>query len=193
MSAKRGECMGAVPAALDQYIDSAGEHIKCDAACKRVLAIKEIDSRILKTVACEYKDCAEEEILACISDIETGISPVHADSAPLVREDDCEDSSLTEGTVRYDVKFTARIPEKAKRSEGEISVIVNIEAQNRFNPGYSLLKRGIYYCCRLISSQYNRIFTNSDYDKLKKVYSIWICTSPDKEHRNSIIRYSLSP
>lgn len=170
-------------------IGNAAEHIRCDAACKKVLSIKQINGRILKTVADEFKDIDEEEIIKCIGNIETGTSPVHADTTPLIATDDSEDTTETEGTVRYDVKYTARVP----GSEGNISVIINIEAQNSFNPGYSLLKRGIYYCCRLISSQYNRVFSNSEYDKLRKVYSIWICTSPDKKHRNTIMKYSMLP
>ena len=53
-----------------------------------------------------------------------------------------------------------------------------MEAQNQFYPGYPLIKRGIYYCCRMVSSQYGTVFTSSHYEKIKKVYSIWICTNP---------------
>ena len=58
---------------------------------------------------------------------------------------------------------------------GGIALIINVEAQNDFYPGYPLIKRGIYYCCRMISSQYGREFTGPHYEKIKKVYSIWIC------------------
>ncbi|MCM1060864.1 MAG: hypothetical protein NC452_11305, partial [Eubacterium sp.] len=34
-------------------------------------------------------------------------------------------------------------------------------------------------------------FTGSDYDKMQKVYSIWICTNPDKAHENTITKHSI--
>ena len=73
-----------------------------------------------------------------------------------------------------------------------IELINNFEAQNDFHPGYPLLKRGIYYCSRMISSQHGTVFTKSDYGKIKKVYSIWICTTPTQEQEYSITRYKMT-
>ena len=53
-----------------------------------------------------------------------------------------------EGTVSYDVRFGAVVPGSGER----IRLIVNVEAQNDFCPGYPLLKRGIYYCCWMTPS-----------------------------------------
>jgi hypothetical protein len=69
-------------------------------------------------------------------------------------------------------------------------LIINKQAQGDSNPGYTLEKRGIYYLSRLISSQYNVDFVNSDFDKLKKCYSIWICNKSSKEYQNTIAEYS---
>ena len=66
-----------------------------------------------------------------------------------------------------------------------------MEAQNDFYPGCPLVKRGIYYCCRMISSQYGREFTGPHYEKIKKVYSIWICMKPPQYRENTITRYRL--
>ena len=73
-----------------------------------------------------------------------------------------------------------------------IRLIINIEAQNDFYPGYPLIKRGIYYCSRMISAQYGTEFTNSHYENIKKVYSIWICMNPPKSRENSITRYYIA-
>ena len=101
---------------------------------------------------------------------------------------DTEDKSVHEGTVTYDIRFRAIAP-----GSGEpIGLIVNVEAQNDFYPGYPLTKCGIYYCCRMISSQYGREFIGSHYEKLKKVYSIWICMNPPKDRENTITRYHLT-
>lgn len=71
-------------------------------------------------------------------------------------------------------------------------VIVDIEAQNHFNPGYSMLKRGSFYCGRMISAQKETVFRNSDYNKLQKVYSIWLCIAPDEKVRGVCNTYSMS-
>ena len=41
----------------------------------------------------------------------------------------------------------------------------------------------------MISSQYGREFTDSQYEKIKKVYSIWICLNPPKNRENTITQY----
>ena len=92
---------------------------------------------------------------------------------------------MTEGKVTYDIRFLASAPVSGER----IQLIINIEAQNDFYPGYPLIERALYYCCRMISSQYGKGFTESQYNKIKKVYSIWICMSPPKNRENSITRY----
>ena len=102
-----------------------------------------------------------------------------------------EDISQNEGTVYYDVRFNAIAP--STEEHGNIRLIINAEAQNRFKPKYPLTKRAVYYGSRLISAQHGTVFTKSDYQKLRKVYSIWICVNPAKRFRNTITRYSLKP
>ena len=98
-----------------------------------------------------------------------------------------EDKSEVEGTVYYDIRFHAVAPVDGKM----IQLIINLEAQNDFNPGYPLLKRAVYYCSRMISSQYGTVFVKSHYEKIQKVYSIWICTMPTKKWEYNISRYRL--
>ncbi len=43
----------------------------------------------------------------------------------------------------------------------------------------------------MISSQYGREFTDSHYEKIKKVYSIWICMKAPQYRQNTITRYRL--
>ena len=76
------------------------------------------------------------------------------------------------------------------------TLIINVEAQKRLNPKkktgdtYPLLKRAVYYASRLISSQKGTEFINSDYDKIKKVYTIWICMEAP-QGKSAINRYQL--
>ena len=102
-----------------------------------------------------------------------------------------EDISQNEGTVYYDVRFNAIAPSTGEHDN--IRLIINAEAQNRFKLKYPLIKRAVYYGSRLISAQHGTVFTKSDYQKLRKVYSIWICVNPAKKFRNTITRYSLKP
>jgi len=72
-----------------------------------------------------------------------------------------------------------------------IRLIINIEAQGDFHPGYPLTKRELYYCCRMISAQYSTEFVDSNYQDMKKVYSIWIAIKPPLERQNTITRYRI--
>lgn len=164
--------------------DSAGY----DAACKRVLSEKAILARIMKACLAEYQDCDVNEIAEKYIEGQPQVSnlPVLPDEGgTIINGMDTEDKSVHEGTVTYDIRFRASVPGTGE----QIGLIINVEAQNDFYPGYPLIKRGIYYCCRMISSQYGREFTGSHYEKIKKVYSIWICMNPPKSRENTITRY----
>ena len=166
--------------------DSAGY----DAACKRVLSEKAILARIMKSCLEEYKDCDVNDIAVKYIEGQPQVSAVPVlpdEDSTVISGMDTEDKSVREGSVTYDIRFRAIAP-----SSGEqIALIINVEAQNDFYPGYPLIKRGIYYCSRMISSQYGREFTGAHYEKIKKVYSIWICMNPPKVRENTITRYRL--
>ena len=175
------------------------EKAALDAVCKKILANKSILAWILKTCVEEYENCSlkdiEEKYIEGIPTIAQ--EAVHQDetvTGDSVKGDRNEDSSMTEGTVTYDIKFNVINPLKILRPNMKESALmmINIEGQTKFYPGYPLIMRGIYYGCRMISSQYGTVFKDSHYEKLEKVYSIWICTNPPKYRKNSINRYSYS-
>lgn len=165
-----------------------------DESCKNILANKIILAWIMKSCMKEYKDCSICDIADHYIEGTPEISQreVHRDEAPAsdpgkIRGENTEDKAVNEGTVRYDIMFRAILPQ----GQEKIELIINIEAQKDFYPGYPLIKRGIYYGCRMISSQYGTIFTNSHYEKIQKVYSIWICFNPPEKRKNSINIYSV--
>ena len=161
-----------------------------DAACKRVLSEKAILARIMKSCLEEYKECDVNDIAEKYIEGQPQVSAVPVlpdEDSTVINGMDTEDKSVREGTVTYDIRFRAIVP----GSEEQIALIINVEAQNDFYPGYPLIKRGIYYCCRMISSQYGREFTGPHYEKIKKVYSIWICMNPPQYRENTITRYRL--
>lgn len=175
---------------LAKNITAIGVNASYDSACKRLLANKVILAWIMKSCLEEYANCSIQEIMEQYIEGEPDIGqvPVNMDEKVLseqIETASVEDNSVYEGTVSYDIRFCANTPGTGERNR----LIINIEAQNDFYPGYPIVKRGIYYCSRMISSQYGVEFTESHYDRIKKVYSIWICMNPPKYRRNSINRY----
>ncbi len=159
---------------------------RLDRNCKKILASRYITAYILKSVVPEYRDCDINKVMKLIGKREISKTTVDMDIPPIVQNESAEDNSINEGQRFYDIKFTARTPQ-----DQTIALIINIEIQNEIKK-YHLIKRAEYYCARLISAQYNSVFTGSDFDKIQKVYSIWICTSPDAKHRNTISLYKMN-
>ena len=178
---------------IAKNIRVADEKASYDAACKRLLSEKIILAWIMKNCLEEYQDCdvneiAEKYIEKTPQISEVAVAPDESNKVSMIHGAGNEDVSLTEGTVTYDIRFLATAPVSGEL----IRLIINIEAQNDFYPGYPLIKRGIYYCSRMISAQYGTEFTNSHYENIKKVYSIWICMNPPKSRENSITRYYIA-
>ena len=71
--------------------------------------------------------------------------------------------------IRFDIVFYVRM------KDGLSQMIINVEAQKDEPDGYDILNRAIFYVSRMISSQKERDFVNSNYNDIKRVYSIWIC------------------
>ncbi len=71
-------------------------------------------------------------------------------------------------------------------------IIINIEFQNEFSPGYPLLKRAVHYASRMIVSQKNKFYNGDNYQDSRPVWSIWICPKPPRNAENTITEYYLS-
>lgn len=187
---------------LANYIDTANTKANLDTACKQLLANKIILAWIMKYTMKEYQNYSVQEIAENYIEGFPVISTVsvHSDvkdpeskntdlsESEFIHGDSTEDSTITEGTVTFDIRFRAIAPQNGEY----VTLIINIEAQNDFYPGYPLIKRGIYYCCRMISAQYGTEFQNSHYENIKKVYSIWICINPPKNKQNTITKYEIA-
>ena len=162
-----------------------------DAAAKRLLSYKEVLANILKYAVREFKGCTIPEIIACLDGKpEIGTVPVDDEFMPKMDAAGTEAVSEADGIRSFDIKFKVRLP-NSENEEAEL--IINLESQNSYHPGYTLEKRGIYYLSRMVSSQYNVEFKKSDFDRLKKVYSIWICTHAPSYAANTITEYRFKP
>ncbi len=187
---------------LAHTIGQTENESRYDKATKKLLANKLVLAHIMKGCVEEYRSCPVNEIAEKYieGEPEIGAVGVHADDTnrahrstadSTISGSNSEDATLTEGTIYYDVRFNAIAPKSDAEPEELIRLIINVEAQNKFKPGYPLTKRAIYYCSRMISAQHGSVFTKSEYEKIKKVYSIWVCTNPPEEFQNSVTRYSI--
>ena len=177
---------------IAESIRTIDKNAQIDAACKQILAIRIILAWIMKSCLEEFRDYDVNEIAEKYIEGEpvigkVAVSPDQTNADQRVHGISNEDTSLTEGTVTYDIRFLARVP----RSGELIRIIIDLEAQGNYYTGYPLPKRGIYYCCRMISAQHGTEFTNSNYQDIKKVYSIFIAIKPPVNRQNTITRYRI--
>ncbi|MBE5887908.1 MAG: hypothetical protein E7283_03625 [Lachnospiraceae bacterium] len=166
--------------------------VRYDQNAKELLADVQILARILQNTVVEVSDMSVEEIIDCIiqDSIEIGKSPVEPGLTNVgkMQNENTENIVLNEGVILFDIRCTLMVRQK------ELKVIVNIEAQKSTSfhkLHYHIENRVVYYLSRLISSQKEVEFFNSDYDKIKKVYSIWICMDAGPEE-DSITQISLN-
>ena len=155
-----------------------------DTQVKHILSDKTILAWILKHTTSEFKEHPIDLIKSCIEgDPEVGthrlspsLSPEQTEAPSIPKPEaitglDTADKVPGEGEITYDIRFHVLTPTKER-----IKLIINVEAQKKFDPGYDIVTRGIFYCARMIAAQKETEFVGSDYDSIKKVYSIWICT-----------------
>lgn len=185
---------------LAKDITRTKEKIRYDTQCKKVLANKSILAWILKYTAEEFRDMELLQIQECIEgepDISTiRIEPGNTNQkrsnqknrGTKITGETNEDKILEEGAIYFDIRFSVLLPGK---SGDKLKMIINVEAQNKFYPGYDIVTRGIFYAARLISSQLETEFTKSHYDDIKKVYSIWICMNSPEKIGDAISKYSI--
>jgi hypothetical protein len=176
---------------LSREIENAQNQAMYDRYCKNLMANRMILAHILKECVEEFKDCDVKYIADNCIEGEPQISElsVHRGDKPeKILGMNTEDKTMDEGTVLFDIRFIAVLPQTGEN----VRLIINIEAQNKYNPGYSLIRRGLYYCCRLISAQYETEFTKENYDDIKKVYSIWVCTNTPNYVKNTITKYCIT-
>ena len=184
---------------LARTIDMTQYKSQYDAACKKLLGNRYVLAWILKTTVEEFKEYSIQDIAeAYIEGIPSAShhQPVTAEVPNgSIKGITGESTEPEEGTVTYDVHFHAVYPGKkvypVQDEKIFAKIYVNVEAQKDFYPGYFIPKRGVFYCCRMISAQYNRDFVPPHYNDIKKVYSIWICMNPPKKAANTITKYQM--
>ena len=171
-----------------------------DAGMKQLMSNKEIIVPILQMTVSEFKTCSQEEILQCL-DISSITKDDFVSDIPNIErylrltKEDSELSSLVEKLVRFDIRFKIINP-KLSTEKIRVNLHIDMEAQKSYrpsNPSYPILKRAVYYVARDLSSQLSTITQTTDYSKLEKCYSIWICAEDvPKKLQNTLTEYSFS-
>lgn len=176
---------------LSRKIDITDKKAEYDENVKWLLSEKIILAYILVYSVREYRGMNPQDAVSLIEGTpqvsEVRVNPGETNSTEIIG-DNVEDVVPGEGKVYYDIRFRAWAPDRSDL----IQLIIDLEAQKKYHPGYNIITRGIFYCARMISAQLGTEFTGDDYDKIKKVYSIWICMDCPNYAENTITEYSMS-
>ena len=187
-------------ASIKKTITAADKESQYDEKVKKLLGHKIILAHILVNTVDEFRGMNPKEVVNYIEGepyisvvpVDPGVTNTNdnhtnaADKEPSMPSKDIkipeqiigfntENSEINEGLIRFDIIFYIRM------KNGLTQMIINIEAQKEEPGKYKILNRAIFYICRMISSQKGRDFINSEYNKLKRVYSIWICMNMDED------------
>ena len=164
-----------------------------DATAKKFLSHKIILAWILKHCVDEFKDRSIKDIANKYIEgtPEIGTVPVNPDLTNTPRKiegSNTELKTVTEGATLFDIRFAAYAP----NTNEPIKLIINVEAQKKHNPGYTLTKRAVFHACRLISSQYGVEFEEPHFNAIKKVITIWLSFTSPKKEESAIMQYKLT-
>ena len=164
---------------IKNAVNAAGDMAQYDNRVKRILSEKHILAHILAKTVDEFKGMDPSDIVTYIEgEPKIGIVPVEPGLTNIERIDESgqrvkglnsENVEANEGLIRFDIIFYVRL------KSGPSQIIVNVEAQKDEPVSYNILNRAIFYVSRLISSQKERDFVNTNYDDIKQVFSIWVC------------------
>ena len=131
-------------------VNAAGDKAQYDTHVKRLLAQKSILAHILVKTVDEFKGMKPEDVVKYIEgEPSISVVPVEPGLANMEKTDAAGQRIVGLNT------------ENAEINEGLV----------RFDI--------IFYVSRLISSQKERDFVNTNYDDIKQVFSIWICMNMD--------------
>ena len=180
---------------LKNAVVSTDKDAQYYASAKRLLGQKHILAHILVKTVKEFMGMNPKDIVPliegepCISTIpiEPGLTnTVTENNGERLIGLNGENAEINEGLIRFDIIFYVRMPSKGG-IKGELSqIIINVEAQKSEPTEYDILNRAIFYVSRMISSQKGRDFENSNYNDIRRVYSIWVCMNMDKNSMSHI-------
>ncbi len=182
---------------IKNAVKAAGDKAQYDAQVKRLLAQKSILAQILVKTVDEFKGMNPEDVVPYIEgEPRIGVVPVEPGMTNKDKTDETgqriigintESAEINEGLVRFDIiSFVYLSTFYVRMKNGLSQIIVNIECQKDEPSAYKILNRATFYASRLISSQKERDFVNTNYDDIKQVFSIWICMNMEQSSLSHI-------
>ena len=165
---------------ITNTVSASDKKAQYDERAKHLLSQKIILAHILVNTIDEFKGMKPEDVVNYIEGrpyigavpVEPGLTNISKSSdnkGDIIAGLNTENSEINEGMIRFDIIFYVRM------KNGISQIIVNIEIQKDEPTEYNILNRAIFYVSRMVSSQKQRDFMNSDFDNIKQVYSIWLC------------------
>lgn len=174
---------------IKNAVSAADRDAQYDERAKRLLGNKIILAHILVKTIDEFNGMNPQDVVPCIEQgpfigavpIEPGLTNVEKEKfGQRVVGFNTESAEINEGLVRFDIVLYVRM------KDGLSQIIVNVEAQKDEPSGYDILNRAVFYVSRLISSQKERDFVNTNYNDIKRVFSIWICMNMKENSMNYV-------
>ena len=168
---------------IKNAVRAADQDAQYDDKAKRLLGNKIILAHILVKTVDEFKGMNPKEVVSYIEgEPLIGVVPVEPGLTNAGKEENgqrivgmnTENAEINEGLVRFDIIFYVRM------KDGISQVIVNLEAQKDEPTSYHILNRAVFYVSRLVSSQKERDFVKTNYNDIKRVFSIWVCMNMDE-------------
>ena len=168
---------------IKNAILAANEEAQYDESAKRLLGQKSILAHILVKTVDEFRGMNPEDVVPLIEGepyistvpVEPGLTNQMVENGgSRIIGFNTEHAEKNEGLVRFDIVFYVRM------KDGLSQIIINVEAQKDEPDGYDILNRAIFYVSRLISSQKERDFENTNYNDIRRVYSIWVCMNMEE-------------
>ncbi len=168
---------------IKNAVSAADEDAQYDQKAKRLLGNKIILAHILVKTIDEFKGMNPKDVVSHIEGepfisvvpVEPGLTnAAKGENGQRVVGMNTENAEINEGLIRFDIIFYVRM------KDGVSQVIVNLEAQKDNPTSYYLLNRAVFYVSRLISSQKERDFIKTNYNDIKRVFSIWVCMNMDE-------------
>ena len=182
---------GAMHTEVHNAVTAADQGTQYDESAKRLLGQKSILAQILVRTVDEFKGMNPRYVETLIEGepyisripLEPGLTnqeAMRAKSGQRITGLNTENQEHAEGLVRFDIVFYVRM------KDGLSQIIINVEAQKDEPQRYGILNRAVFYVSRLISSQKERDFENTEYDDIKRVYSIWVCMNMEENSLSHI-------
>ncbi len=168
---------------IKNAVSAADRKAQYDDRAKRLLGNKIILAHILVKTVDEFHGMNPKDVVPYIEgEPLIGIVPVEPGLTNAERKENgqrivglnTENAEINEGLLRFDIIFYVRM------KDGVSQVIINVEMQKDEPTGYPILNRAVFYVSRLVSSQKERDFVNTNYNDIRRVFSIWICMGTEE-------------